>query len=556
MTEYYNLRAGTDLPNSLKDFMLLSELTPGDEPSYQACKSVYVAHPVGAKMAETPVVMAQSQERRLSAPGAPGTALQAFEDEFKAIGATEAIRQTKVMSRVYGIATCGVVAEGVPPDRPLTPKQMRDLRIAFNIWDPLNTAGSLVFNQNPNALDFLKQGQHVAVQGQAYHPSRTQVVINERPVYLAWTSASYGFVGRSVYQRAWFPLKSYLKTMVADDMIATKAGVIVAKIKMPGGFVDNVMGTAFSQKRNVVKEAEIGNVINITPDEEVSSLDLMNMEAPMTMARGNILKNCAVAADMPAVLLNEETFVEGFGEGTEDARRVAMFVKRLREEMDPQYRWFDEMTMHRAWGPDFYATVQRRYPQVFGKISYTQAFYAWKNSFKATWPNWLEPEDNEKIQVEEVILNAAIAAVQTLMPISDPANQAALASWLADTINDQETLFRTPLEFDIEALENHLNEQKEQEDEAHQKSLEAPAPGEGGGEGGEEGGGGSPFGAQKVPKPKRISADSYDDKVSHTLTRLHDSVQRLPAKHNKTKAMVSEVMEGLAQRSGVRSSAR
>jgi hypothetical protein len=567
MVEYINLRAGTGLPNSLKDFMLLSELTPGDEPSYQACKSVYVAHPVGAKMAETPVVMAQSQARKLSAPGAPSVAMQAFEDEFKFIGATEAIRQTKVMSRVYGIATCGVVAEGVPPDRPLTPKQMRDLRIAFNIWDPLNTAGSLVFNQNPNALDFLKQGSHVAVQGQAYHPSRTQVVINERPVYLSWTSASYGFVGRSVYQRAWFPLKSYLKTMIADDMVATKAGVIVAKIKMPGGFVDNVMSAAFGQKRNVVKEAEIGNVINISPDEEIASLDLMNMEAPLTMARGNILKNCAVAADMPAVLLNEETFVEGFGEGTEDARRVAMFVKRMREEMDPQYRWFDEMTMHRAWGPDFYQTVQRRYPEVFGRIPYVSAFYAWKNSFKAEWPNWLEPEDNEKIQVEEVILNAAIAAVQTLLPISDPDNQAALASWLADTINDQETLFRTPLEFDIEALEDHLNEQKEQEDE-QQKQLaqgggQPGQPGQPGqkpspGGGGQPGGGGSPFGAEKVPKPKRISAsgggssDSYDDKISHTLNRLHDSVQRLPQKHDKTKQLVSAVMDGLAQRSGVR----
>ena len=80
------------------------------------------------------------------------------------------------------------------------------------------------------------------------------------------------------------------------------------------------------------------------------------------MARENILKNCAIAGDMPAVLLNEETYVEGFGEGTEDARRVAMFVKRMREEMDPQYRWFDEIAMHRAWCPEFYATVQKRYP--------------------------------------------------------------------------------------------------------------------------------------------------------------------------------------------------
>ena len=140
--ERISLHAGTELPNSLRDFMQLSELVPGDEPSYQACKAVYVAHPLGAKMAETPDRHGPEPGAQDSPPGAPRRRMEAFEDEFKAIGATEAIRQTKVMSRVYGIATCGVIAEGVPPDRPLTPKQMRDLRIAFNIWDPLNTAGS------------------------------------------------------------------------------------------------------------------------------------------------------------------------------------------------------------------------------------------------------------------------------------------------------------------------------------------------------------------------------------------------------------------------------
>ena len=565
MATYVQLIAGTALPNSLRDFMQLAELTPGDEPSYQACKAVYVAHPLGAKMAETPIVMAQSQERKVAAPGAPDIAVERYKEEFDSIGATEAIRQTKVMSRVYGIATCGVIAEGVPPDRPLTPKQMADLKIAFNIWDPLNTAGSLVFNQNPNALDFLKQGQHVAVSGVAYHPSRTQVVINERPVYLAWTTASFGFSGRSVYQRAWYPLKSYLKSLTSDDMIMTKAGVIVAKIKQPGSYVDNVMATAFGQKRNVVKEAEVGNVINVSIEEDITSLDLMNMEGPVTMARGNILKNCAVAADMPSVLLNEETYVEGFGEGTEDARRVAMFVKRMREEMSPQYRWFDDIAMYRAWTPEFYGTVQRRYPEVFGKIGYTQAFYSWKNSFKAEWPSWLEPEENEKIQVEEVILNAAIAAVQTLLPISDPVNQAGLASWLADTINDQETLFKTPLEFDIDALEDYLTQQKQKQEEQEEMAKQGGgAPGEegegggeafgGSGEGGEQSGAAGPFHPEKVPRPKTnlIGADSMDDKVSRALNRLHDSVQRLPNKRDKTKVAVAALMDGLAQRSGVR----
>ena len=393
MAEITVFNAGTELPNSLKEFMQLSELTPGDEPGYAACKAVYTSHPLGAKMAETPITMAQSQDRKIVAHGAPTAAVEAFQEEFKGIGATEAIRQTKVMSRVYGIATCGIVAEGVPPDRPLVPKQLRDLRIAFNIWDPLNTAGSLVFNQNPNALDFLKHGGHVAVAGSAYHPSRTLVVLNERPIFLAWTPAAFGFVGRSVYQRAWFPLKSYLKTLQSDDMVVTKAGVIVAKIKAAGSIVDNIMATAMRQKRDVVKEAEIGNVINIGVDEDIASINLQNLEGPSVMARSNILKNCALAGDMPAVMLNEETYVEGFGEGTEDAKRVAMFIQRIREEMNPQYEWFDQIAMHRAWSPEFYATVQKRYPKVFGKIAYTEAFYSWKNSFKAEWPNFIEEPD-------------------------------------------------------------------------------------------------------------------------------------------------------------------
>ena len=567
MAEIVVYNAGTELPNSLREFMQLSELTPGDEPGYAACKAVYTSHPLGAKMAETPITQAQSQERKIVAHGAPTSAVEAFEDEHKTMGVTEAIRQTKVMSRVYGIATCGVIAEGVPPDRPLTPKQMRDLRIAFNVWDPLNTAGSLVFNQNPNALDFLKQGSHVAVAGEAYHPSRTLVVLNERPIFLAWTPAAYGFVGRSVYQRAWYPLKSYLKTLVTDDMVATKAGVIVAKTKAAGSIVDNIMATAMGQKRNVVKEAEVGNVINIGVDEAVESINLQNLEGPTVMARANILKNCALAGDMPAVMLNEETYVEGFGEGTEDAKRVAMFIKRIREEMSPQYAWFDEITMHRAWSPEFYLTVQKRYPNVFGKIAYTEAFYSWKNSFKATWPNFIEEPDSEKIRTEEVILNAAMAVVQTLLPISDPYNQTKLASWLADTINDQDTLFETPLDIDIEALEDYLNKQQQQQEEQQEQMANAPQgqPGQpgaggqakppgGGGAGAKPGGGNSPFGKQQVPKPGKIggAADSWNDKVSATLNRLHDSVERLPDRHNGAKNQARELMDGLAKRSGVR----
>ena len=46
--------------------------------------------------------------------------------------------------------------------------------------------------------------------------------------------------------------------------------------------------------------------------------------------------------------------------------------------------------------------------------------------------------------------------------------------------------------------------------------------------------------------------DSIDDKVSHALQRLHDSVERLPDKHKAAKDKAQLVMAGLGHRSGIR----
>jgi hypothetical protein len=546
------IQIGVDpnLGNELATFMLFPELIPGDQPSYEACKIVYAYHPLGAKMAESPITLAQSQEREIAISGAPKIAVEKFTEEFKQLGCDEAIRQTKTLSRVYGIASCGIVAEGVPADRPLLPKQMRDLKIAVNVWDPLNTAGSLVMNQNPNAVDFMKQNDRIAVAGTTYHPSRTITVVNERPVYILYTPSAFGFVGRSVYQRAWFPLKSFLKTMITDDMVATKAGVIVAKIKAPGSIADNIMAVAMGQRRNVVKEAKVGNVINVGIDEAIESLNLQNLDAPMTMARDNILKNCATACDMPALILNEETYVEGFGEGQEDAKRVAKYIERIRVEMDPQYEWFDEIVMHRAWSPEFYLTIQRRYPQVFGRIGYVEAFYAWKDTFSAKWPNLLIEPDSEKVKTEEVVLRSAIAAAEVLLPISDPDNQVAIASWLTDTFNDQTHLFHTPLEIDIDSMEQYLQQMQQQAQQGAQA-------GAGGGEEGQGGGGGQTqlYRAPQLPKPPHGSGggfgrDSMDSRVPAALAALDAAVQRMP--QPQPKARVRTLMDALAKRSGTR----
>ena len=89
--------------------------------------------------------------------------------------------------------------------------------------------------------DDFNQVTKVTVAGKIYQRSRYQVVTNEEPIYIAYTDSGFGFTGRSVYQRALFPLKSFIKTMIADDSIATKNGLIVAKMKAAGSVTNKFM---------------------------------------------------------------------------------------------------------------------------------------------------------------------------------------------------------------------------------------------------------------------------------------------------------------------------
>jgi hypothetical protein len=314
----------------------------------------------------------------------------------------------------------------------------------------MNTAGSLVLNQDPSSPDFLKS-TFISVAGKPYHRSRSLVLMNEQPVYIEYTISAFGFVGRSVYQRALFPLKSFVNTMVTDDMVARKAGLIVAKLKAPGAIIDSMMQRLAGVKRQLLKEAATNNVMSVDLAESIESLNLQNIDGAGTFARTNILKNIATAADMPAKLLDNETMVAGFGEGTEDAKNIARYIDGIREWLAPAYDFFDDIVMRRAWNQDFYATIQSDFAEEYGEKSYSAAFYQWKNSFSATWPSLLkDPEADTK--AEDVRQKAIIGLAQVLLPNMDPDNRTRLIEWMVESSGENKNLFPLPLLLDYEAL--------------------------------------------------------------------------------------------------------
>lgn len=508
--------SSSSIGSTLRGILNADDLQPGDEPSYQICKSVYVGHPLGAKMAETPIRLAQSQERDIEVPDSPEDEIvEAFQKQWAELEASDHILNVATQARIYGVTSVASIEYGnKDPSQPIDLDNFWKEELTFNTFDPLNTAGSLVTSQDPNSPLFQKWGELV-VNGTTYHRSRTCTLLNERSLYIAWTSSAYGYVGRSVYQRPFYPLKSFLWTMITDEMVARKAGLIVARLEQPGSIVDKIWATMAGVKRALLKQARTDNVISVGKDEILETLNMRNVPESMRMAREDIIKNIATAADMPAKMLTQESFVEGFGEGTQDAYAVAQYVDRMRIELNRIYRWFDVICQYRAWNPEFYETIQRRFPNEYGEVEYKTALARWRNSFKATWPSLIKEKPSEAVDVEDVKLKALIAVVQVFEPLLDPDNKARLIQWCNDQFNTNENLFGgAKLMLDFESLADHMTEQADQ-----QKQMQQGPPGGPGGGGAEgEGKPPQPFSAQDAAR--KVADVSMWLGDSHPLRRL------------------------------------
>jgi hypothetical protein len=501
---------GSALSTVLKDLLMEDSIEPGSDASYQLCKTLYLYHPLGQKMADAPLTMAQSQARTITVQSAPDEVVKAFTDQWDKDNCDGYIHNVYSLSRVYGIASITLGCEGKAADIFLEPAEYWQLPLFFNVLDPLNTAGSLVLNQVPTAADFNKPVA-VRTNGATFHRSRYQVVMNETPVYLAYTTAAFGFVGRSVYQRALFPLKSFVRSMIADDMIETKLGLLVAKQEQSGSVLDAVMAKIVGLKRSLLKQAQTGQVLSIGVEEDIETLNMMNVDGAGGFARTNILKNIATAADMPAKLLENETLVQGFGEGTEDAKNIARYVGSVRKKMDPTYRWFDNIVQYRAWNPDFVLRMQSKYPQQYGGRSYFDVFAEWRATFTAEWPSLLIEPESEEVKVEDTKLKAITSVVEVLLPEMDPDNKVRVIEWMANNLGENKRMFAHDLILDYVGLGEHQNEQLENERANEEAQREAARLGLNAGEaepgeGGEEGAPPGKKGDEKQPPVRKLAA--------------------------------------------------
>lgn len=69
----------SNLGTGLTSILMSDDIQVGSSPSYELCKLIYLFHPLGMKMAETPINIAMSQGRELVVQDAPDEVIDEFE---------------------------------------------------------------------------------------------------------------------------------------------------------------------------------------------------------------------------------------------------------------------------------------------------------------------------------------------------------------------------------------------------------------------------------------------------------------------------------------------
>ena len=277
-------------------------------------------------------------------------------------------------------------------------------------------------------------------------------MFNNTPIYLSFQPSGFGFTGRSVFQRALYPLKSFVQSMVTDDLVTFKAGLLVIKQKQSGSIVNRLMQTAAGIKRSYLQQGVTGNVLSIDIDEDIESIDLNNTDTAMTTARDNIIANIAAATDVPSILLKDEALANSFAEGSQDAIAIAQYVTGLRNDMRKLFEFFDKIVMHRAWNKQFFEAVQNKYPELYANKTYEQAFYEWKDAFNPVWDSMIEETPSELVKTEEVKLKGMTEMLRTILPVINPENRARAIQWAQDNLSEMNDMFTSSMQLDIEEI--------------------------------------------------------------------------------------------------------
>ncbi|MBI0083573.1 MULTISPECIES: anti-CBASS protein Acb1 family protein [Commensalibacter] len=451
--------------------------------SYGLCKSIYMYHPLGKRIIDLPIDLSIGQERIISVKHETKSdeLIEQFIKVWNGYGFKNIIRRLATMSRLCGISALFLKVDGYNDHEPLPVNtNWADLKITPIVYDAMNIAGSASNNQDLMSENFLKV-EDVLRSGMALAKDRSFILSNGDPLYNEFSTSAFGFTGRSVYQNCIHLLKAWLYVNNADAMVAKKCGLIIAK-ENDVGTATELTSRSLGIKRELLRAGSTNDVLSVGASTTIESLNLQNIDGSLDMARNHILEDIANASDIPTIILGQQRFTQGFGEGSEDTKHVGRFIESIREWERGAYQFIDNFVMRMAWNFDYLKALNKENGDIFKSKNdeeitieqYWQVFYSLKQSFSYSFPSFLTESESQIAEGDQKKLEMIVDVYDRVFPKVEADMQATLTNWLIDSVNNLRSLNKIKLNVDEDDLRQSIVDNylyKESEEPKEEKDV-------------------------------------------------------------------------------------
>lgn len=452
--------SNTNGPNKLSDILALEYL------DYHSCQEIFEKHPLGDKLVSVVVEACFISDRETSIGALPSVFLEEYRKVYKQRNFDDTITEAMKFSRIYGVSLVVVFTEGdnYSADKN-TQKDFREMlktpleetitgEYFINVYEPINftlIAENDIWSKNFRKIN-IQLGENNGVQGNVgvggitIHPSRCRVVSNTLNLYAKYPSSGMGKnVGVSIFERAKIPLLEHYECMLGGIRFLQALGMRIFKKNKQNQDLTSASMRVEQDQKDIINAATTDDTLVIDTAEDVSTFSL-NGQGDLSGIRQDAINDCALASDIPAILLSDKGFATVMAEGTEDAKAAMQSVKNYMNKRRDLFDFFDKLAQNEAWTDIF---LEEELNKLKSDPTTAEEFAEYTTSSlrrelvdKFTWevPNLMPENKGEELDYKKSVVDL-IKSAQEL-----PGMDTVLTKEWTITEMNTKNLFDTPLE--------------------------------------------------------------------------------------------------------------
>ena len=332
--------------------------------TYQECRNIYRYWPLGKRVASALPNFAMSAGRSFISELPEVN--DALEKAAESMSIENVVNRTTIYSRIYGLSFVYLASDDKKREtEAITYEDFHNgTRLKFNVLDPLSAGGSITIDNNSLSPMF---GMPIGlrVKGRAVHTKRIHCCYNDIPLYFKFNPSSYSFSGPSIYQNMTLVIRSWNRTVIALQRIATKAASILVKRKDSSN-VTSLQLKAINRNLSLIREMENDGIAALRVGEEAEFFQLTGVsEIDAICNRLNSMLMMALS-DTPSGILLDKNLSTGLADGDNDMKAILMSVDRFRKDiLTPIYRFLDKFICYKAFSPEFLEELKELYPDKY-----------------------------------------------------------------------------------------------------------------------------------------------------------------------------------------------